>query len=305
MNGGVNVHPQNNYGKGGLKMYFLLSTYLEDERNKDLTILGKFILRELALVPFIVGESTRTKVSKSPDEECHRCRGETASNIVTQPLEAFTAVIGRPQETVHTNRRRDLVFTSVLRILTKRTEDLITVDVSNESENPHAETNSEADCVEGRGSDSLTSELCREHAVEPAIDTVVHHRHESDFERHGLYLTPAQSRIDDATVSVVSDPHVEEGSMEEVTAAAQEEPHIQARADDFHEEPADGAREGAVEQGPSAIETGIISSEEELSKSDDRSHQSPSIAGKGGVSLNLDPEFSEISRNIISHNNPQ
>jgi len=121
---------------------------LEDEGDEDLTIFGE-IIRECLLVPFVVGDCTWTKISHCPNEECHGLRGESAGNIVAEPLKAFTAVIWRQQEAVHSNRRWDFVFTSVFRVLTKRTKNLVAVNITDEAENPHAKTNAETDGVEG------------------------------------------------------------------------------------------------------------------------------------------------------------
>ena len=122
--------------------------YLDEEWDEDLTILRE-IIWECLLVPFVVCDSTRTKVSNSPDEESHRLSSEATGNVITKPFEAFTAVVGRKQETVHSFRRRDLVLTSIFRILTKSTKDFIAVDIANETKDPHAETNNEANIVEG------------------------------------------------------------------------------------------------------------------------------------------------------------
>jgi len=124
-------------------------THLEDEWDEDLTILGELFLLESLLVPLVVSESTRTEVGASPDEEGHGSRSKATGDIVTKPFEALTAIVGRPQETVHTDRRRNLILSSILRILTKRTKNSITVDVADEAKDPHAETNSKTDSVEG------------------------------------------------------------------------------------------------------------------------------------------------------------
>jgi len=277
---------------------FLLS--LEDERNEDLTFLRE-VIGEGLLVPLVVGVSARTEVGNSPDEEGHGSWSEATGNIVAEPLEALTAVVGRQQEAVHADRRRNLVLAGILRVLAKRTKNLVTVHIADEAEDPHAEANGEADSVECGGSDGFTSELGREEAVEPAVDAVVHHGHEGNLERHGLDLAPAESGVNDATVSVVGEPHVEQRSVQQIAAVTEEEENIEAGAHDLHQEPANCTRKSAVKQGPASVKTRVVCSEEELCKGDDGSHQSPRITSKSGIGLNLLPKLGKCGRKVRRH----